>query len=88
MLGNKYIPTIIFTLTFVTFSLGQTYGNEWINYSQKYFSFKVYPNSMPNSFGPTTTQDHRVYMIDYNTCLLYTSPSPRDVEESRMPSSA
>ena len=24
---------------------------------------------------------------DY-TCLLYTSPSPRDVEESRMPSSA
>ena len=24
----------------------------------------------------------------YNSCLLYTSPSPRDVEESRMPSSA
>ena len=24
----------------------------------------------------------------YITCLLYTSPSPRDVEESRMPSSA
>ena len=24
----------------------------------------------------------------YNICLLYTSPSPRDVEESRMPSSA
>ena len=23
-----------------------------------------------------------------NNCLLYTSPSPRDVEESRMPSSA
>ena len=23
-----------------------------------------------------------------NPCLLYTSPSPRDVEESRMPSSA
>ena len=27
------------------------------------------------------------YMIPY-PCLLYTSPSPRDVEESRMPSSA
>ena len=26
--------------------------------------------------------------IDNYTCLLYTSPSPRDVEESRMPSSA
>ena len=25
---------------------------------------------------------------DMGTCLLYTSPSPRDVEESRMPSSA
>ena len=25
---------------------------------------------------------------DINVCLLYTSPSPRDVEESRMPSSA
>ena len=24
----------------------------------------------------------------YDVCLLYTSPSPRDVEESRMPSSA
>ena len=31
-------------------------------------------------------------MLNYATegkgCLLYTSPSPRDVEESRMPSSA
>ena len=25
---------------------------------------------------------------DWERCLLYTSPSPRDVEESRMPSSA
>ena len=27
-------------------------------------------------------------LVGFNTCLLYTSPSPRDVEESRMPSSA
>ena len=27
-------------------------------------------------------------LLDATTCLLYTSPSPRDVEESRMPSSA
>ena len=26
--------------------------------------------------------------LNYKACLLYTSPSPRDVEESRMPSSA
>ena len=28
------------------------------------------------------------YNIEVEGCLLYTSPSPRDVEESRMPSSA
>ena len=27
-------------------------------------------------------------LIDYNSCLLYTSPSPRDLSTSRMPSSA
>ena len=27
-------------------------------------------------------------MTNYNTCLLYTSPSPRDPKTSRMPSSA
>ena len=27
-------------------------------------------------------------LVKFMTCLLYTSPSPRDVEESRMPSSA
>ena len=29
-----------------------------------------------------------VHNLVLKTCLLYTSPSPRDVEESRMPSSA
>ena len=29
-----------------------------------------------------------VWIITDYACLLYTSPSPRDVEESRMPSSA
>ena len=28
------------------------------------------------------------YKLNTKGCLLYTSPSPRDVEESRMPSSA
>ena len=35
--------------------------------------------------------DLKVTKLDLNQstiCLLYTSPSPRDVEESRMPSSA
>ena len=29
-----------------------------------------------------------LWNVRINACLLYTSPSPRDVEESRMPSSA
>ena len=33
-------------------------------------------------------EDKIVGIAHYRTCLLYTSPSPRDVEESRMPSSA
>eukprot|EP00827_Trimyema_finlayi_P002766 TRINITY_DN2457_c0_g1_i1.p1 TRINITY_DN2457_c0_g1~~TRINITY_DN2457_c0_g1_i1.p1 ORF type:complete len:214 (-),score=56.52 TRINITY_DN2457_c0_g1_i1:11-652(-) len=39
---------------------------------------------------PITAQvDASQYIFRYyNSCLLYTSPSPRDVEESRMPSSA
>ena len=35
-----------------------------------------------NAFRPETNMQ----MLE--ACLLYTSPSPRDVEESRMPSSA
>ena len=34
------------------------------------------------------TVDGVSYTVEDITCLLYTSPSPRDVEESRMPSSA
>ena len=30
----------------------------------------------------------KIYNDPFDICLLYTSPSPRDVEESRMPSSA
>ena len=33
-----------------------------------------------------TPEEMRIWV--YRVCLLYTSPSPRDVEESRMPSSA
>ena len=32
--------------------------------------------------------DIKFSALEWKACLLYTSPSPRDVEESRMPSSA
>eukprot|EP00831_Metopus_contortus_P028320 TRINITY_DN23569_c0_g2_i6.p1 TRINITY_DN23569_c0_g2~~TRINITY_DN23569_c0_g2_i6.p1 ORF type:complete len:184 (+),score=19.81 TRINITY_DN23569_c0_g2_i6:268-819(+) len=42
------------------------------------------------SVGPETTQclGNRSYPYFPNACLLYTSPSPRDLSTSRMPSSA
>ena len=38
--------------------------------------------------GISSHQLHRVLEVTYKTCLLYTSPSPRDATLSRMPSSA
>ena len=38
--------------------------------------------------GSITSECALVEVVPDPTCLLYTSPSPRDVEESRMPSSA
>ena len=38
--------------------------------------------------GSRAYQTERQEAEAYYGCLLYTSPSPRDVEESRMPSSA
>ena len=37
------------------------------------------------SGNPTDTVTGEIW---FNTCLLYTSPSPRDRQKSRMPSSA
>ena len=40
-----------------------------------------------NATGRPFTGDHAGILL-YQTCLLYTSPSPRDKRQSRMPSSA
>ena len=41
-----------------------------------------------NNFRPGIKSLALTTDTSFITCLLYTSPSPRDVEESRMPSSA
>ena len=38
--------------------------------------------------GKKTVITKKVLKREYNICLLYTSPSPRDLSTSRMPSSA
>ena len=47
-------------------------------------SFKL-SNDFPSVY---IVKFKEVNIVSINSCLLYTSPSPRDVEESRMPSSA
>ena len=59
------------------------------------FAFDV-DGTLLNSYGELTqrtieaiaTASDQGATITLATCLLYTSPSPRDVEEPRMPSSA
>ena len=48
----KYIPLLLLFL--VSFSgHAQTYGNEWINYNQSYYSFKIVKDG--------------IYRLDFNT---------------------
>ena len=43
---------------------------------------------LEKGYGLTLGNSLRRILLSSISCLLYTSPSPRDVEESRMPSSA
>ena len=56
-------------------------------------SAPVYEKIGPVTYDITTTRtildyDSAAGELTYNSCLLYTSPSPRDATLSRMPSSA
>ena len=55
---------------------------QWVGQELPQFS------SAPSDFLPGGLSSPNVGMRLFSVCLLYTSPSPRDVEESRMPSSA
>ena len=46
-----------------------------------------FPNAEGQGFTDLVTVRYAIASL-IMACLLYTSPSPRDVEESRMPSSA
>ena len=48
-------------------------------------SFGFYPGIL---FGMRTYEEEKQTAQTHPTCLLYTSPSPRDRQKSRMPSSA
>ena len=56
--------------------------------SNSFETFRTTFNSTASDVGDIANLLAATGTIASSTCLLYTSPSPRDVEESRMPSSA
>ena len=56
-----------------------TYNGVWHNQRERFTRFK---HNLPYEVDSYAHQEL------LNTCLLYTSPSPRDLSTSRMPSSA
>ena len=65
----------------ICYTSGTTGNPKGVAYSQKTTYLHALASRAVDSFA---VQERDVILI----CLLYTSPSPRDVEESRMPSSA
>ena len=65
------------------------FGNQYSNVDNLKPGQRIKINYHQESRGSDTTSGDTIYywVID-NICLLYTSPSPRDRQRSRMPSSA
>ena len=69
----------------LSFSLSGNDGNRFSISASGALSF----SNAPDFENPIDSNGDNVYEVNVIvSCLLYTSPSPRDVEESRMPSSA
>ena len=73
-------------------SINKGYNTDWIGFTKTLDQNKI---DLKNKSCLIIGSGGAAYAIAYalikskvSSCLLYTSPSPRDVEESRMPSSA
>ena len=72
---------LIISVTLLYFSCNKQYDDPPVN--QVPIGEVILISDLKDMFTGSVT------LIESNySCLLYTSPSPRDVEESRMPSSA
>ena len=60
------------------------------NNDNNFDTLESYANLLNLEISPETRRGYRSFERQYrlSTCLLYTSPSPRDLDLSRMPSSA
>ena len=64
------------------FSIGNGRFGQRANHEEQYGGDSLRGSYVGGVYYPDKTK------VGWWNCLLYTSPSPRDVEESRMPSSA
>ena len=67
-----------------TFSVGEVVQGTATDTDDLFIKSTI--TGIPGTF--TITNDGALYQNNDNICLLYTSPSPRDKRQSRMPSSA
>ena len=59
------------------------------NYMQYVYIYPNFDSFYDDNMVPASIiSDRKCHIVELNTCLLYTSPSPRDLSTSRMPSSA
>ena len=102
MLKNKIVTFILFLI--ITFSVSLIGGLATVTFKEPWYSLLNKPIFNPPDwvFGPVWTILYLLMTVsiwmywhsknkEMNTvyiCLLYTSPSPRDMRRSRMPSSA
>ena len=63
-------------------------AGELINKGQKIARIKLIPNEVNINSARSNVELARIRVREAESCLLYTSPSPRDRTRSRMPSSA
>ena len=73
---------------FDLFHLKENYVNHIIDGMDIDCLVQLAHDMLMDSYEKLTWDEVTEEIVDLYDCLLYTSPSPRDVEESRMPSSA
>ena len=94
---NKFLITIVgptaIGKTSLAIKLAKHYQTEVISADSRQFYKELnIGTAKPTSEELSSVKHHLInnisVMDDYDICLLYTSPSPRDRQKSRMPSSA
>ena len=88
--GNKKIPLLEMSIPIDTIPIMMKGQLPYIKATldEKIYRFGLDTGAGINIFAQKLSKQLKQQTITYNTCLLYTSPSPRDQRGSRMPSSA